>query len=136
MSTPPIDRLHVDATSAIAPYEQIRTQLAALVHDGTLTAGTKLPTVRQLAADVGVAANTVGRAYKELEADGVISTDGRRGSFVRSAGLSGAEKGAGTRQAAHDYAATARRAGLTLPEALRLVELGWTRPTSEGGDRT
>ena len=53
---------------------------------GDLAPGTRLPTVRQLAADLGLAANTVARAYRELEADGVIATYGRKGTFVRSDG--------------------------------------------------
>src|SRR4051812_13124000 len=77
--------LTVDLASSTAPFEQVRTQLAALVAQGALAPGTRLPTVRQLAADLGLAANTVARAYRELEADGVLATYGRRGTFVRSA---------------------------------------------------
>lgn len=50
-----------------------------------MVAGTRLPTVRRLAADLGLAPNTVARAYKELEAVGFIETRGRAGSFVRAA---------------------------------------------------
>ncbi len=79
----------IDATSGTAPYEQLRTQIAAGAADGRLPAGTKLPTVRALAEQLGVAANTVARAYRELEADGVVVTQGRRGTFVRSDALAG-----------------------------------------------
>jgi len=120
-------RLVIDPGAAVAPYEQVRSQLAASVAAGTLGAGAKLPTVRQLAADLGLAANTVARAYRELEADGVITTQGRRGTFVRSARLAGDGSSAAS-QAAADYAGTARRLGLTLPEAVRLVERAWSRP--------
>ena len=119
--------LVVDPDSAVAPYEQVRSQVAALVADGTLPAGEKLPTVRQLAADLGLAANTVARAYRELEADGVISTQGRRGTFVRSSVVD-APQTARAPRAAEDYAATVRRLGLTLAEATRLVERAWQRP--------
>ncbi|MEP6527413.1 MAG: GntR family transcriptional regulator [Nocardioidaceae bacterium] len=50
----------------------------------TVATSTTATMVRQLAADLGLAANTVARAYRELEADGVISTHGRRATFVRS----------------------------------------------------
>lgn len=114
-------RLRVDTGSAVPPYDQVRAQLAAQVADGTLAAGTRLPTVRNLAGELGLAPGTVARAYKELEADGVIATEGRRGTFVRSGRASGSAV-----EAAQEYVAAARRLGLTLPEAVRLVEDGWS----------
>ena len=77
----------VDASSPVPPFEQLRAGIAGQVAGGELPAGAKLPTVRQLAADLGLAANTVARAYRELEADGVIATQGRRGTFVSSTAL-------------------------------------------------
>ena len=58
--------------------------MARRAASGDLPAGTRLPTVRALAADLGLAANTVARAYRELESDGVVVTEGRRGTFVAS----------------------------------------------------
>lgn len=119
----------IAADLATAPFEQVRTQIAAAVAAGHLSAGTRLPTVRQLAADLGLATNTVARAYRELEADAVIATHGRRGTFVRSdvvdrpATTSSATVTA--RAAATDYVRTVRRLGLSSQEALRLVENGW-----------
>ncbi|CAA9351070.1 MAG: Transcriptional regulator, GntR family [uncultured Nocardioidaceae bacterium] len=111
----------VDTTSPVAPYEQVRAQLAASIAAGTLPAGSRLATVRQLAADLGIAANTVARAYRELEADGVIVTQGRRGSFVPS--TVPAESPVG--DLARAFVLEARTRGLTCPEALRLVEDAW-----------
>jgi len=112
----------LDPDSSVAPYEQLRAQLASRAAAGDLAAGTRLPTVRALAAELGVAANTVARAYRELETDGVVVTEGRRGTFVAS----GAAAGSGAaRDAAADYVAHARRLGLTRAEAVRLVEDGW-----------
>jgi DNA-binding transcriptional regulator YhcF (GntR family) len=124
--------LTVDPSSAAPPFEQVRTQVATLVAEGALTPGTKLPTVRQLAADLGLAANTVARAYRELEADGVIATYGRRGTFVRSSVVDpGASSDADTRDrarsAADAYVASVRALGLGVTEATRLVELAWAR---------
>jgi DNA-binding transcriptional regulator YhcF (GntR family) len=115
--------VRIDQASPVAPYEQLRTQVAAQAADGRLPAGTKLPTVRQLATDLGLAANTVARAYRELEADGVVQTRGRAGTFVSSDVIAG-DSGAGL---AEEYVAAARRRGLTLAEATRLVELAWQR---------
>jgi DNA-binding transcriptional regulator YhcF (GntR family) len=104
------------------PFEQLRAQLASRVASGDLPAGTKLPTVRALAARLGLAANTVARVYRELEADGVVATEGRRGTFVASATAP-----LDATRAAEEYAGTARRHGLTLAEAQRLVERAWGR---------
>ncbi len=65
--------LFLDAESPDPPYEQIRAQLAAQVARGVLPPGTKLPTVRALAETLGIAPNTVARAYRELEHSGVVS---------------------------------------------------------------
>lgn len=78
--------LSIDPESSVPPYEQICTQIIELVRNERLPAGCKLPTVRQLAAELGIAPNTVARSYRELEAAGVIETRGRRGSFVAESG--------------------------------------------------
>lgn len=72
----------VNLGSAAPPYEQIRAQIAALIAAGTLAPGTRLPTVRSLAADLGIAAGTVARAYKELEQSGLLETRRRNGTVV------------------------------------------------------
>lgn len=122
--------VRIDPASEIPPYEQLRTQVATMVVASELAPGQKLPTVRQLAADLGLAANTVARSYRELEADGVIATHGRRGTFVRS-GLLDADGPATQRADAHaaaaSFTATARRLGLSLAEATRLIESSWSQ---------
>lgn len=75
--------IRVDTTSPVPPYEQIRVQLADLIITGRLTEDERLPTVRQLAADLGLAPGTVARAYRELEAAELIRT--RRGAGSRVA---------------------------------------------------
>jgi DNA-binding transcriptional regulator YhcF (GntR family) len=102
------------------PFEQLRAQIAGRAATGDLPAGTRLPTVRALAAELDLAVNTVARAYKELEADGVVVTEGRRGTFVAAPS---APQDADDQAA--EYAATCRRLGLTLPEATRLLESHW-----------
>jgi DNA-binding transcriptional regulator YhcF (GntR family) len=114
----------IDATSPVPPFEQLRTQIAARVADGQLPRGSRLPTVRQLAVELGLAANTVARSYRELEADGVVVTQGRRGTFVHSDSLHQHTSADLTRQA-EDFATAARRAGLSATEAAQLVERAW-----------
>lgn len=75
--------VRIDTTSQVPPYEQIRTQLAALILTSQLAEGERLPTVRQLATDLGLAPGTVARAYRELEAAELIRT--RRGAGTRVA---------------------------------------------------
>ncbi|HEY0380975.1 MAG TPA: GntR family transcriptional regulator [Candidatus Elarobacter sp.] len=74
----------VDGALETPPYQQIVEQVRALIERGDLDAGALLPTVRQLAGDLAVAPNTVARAYAELQADGWIVSDGRRGTHVAS----------------------------------------------------
>lgn len=115
----------IDPASPVPPYEQLRVQIAAQVARGELPSGSRLPTVRQLAVDLDLAANTVARAYRELEADRVVATHGRRGTFVSSDVLAGAP-GPAT-DLAQRYADAARRLGLTRAEATLLVEEAWRR---------
>lgn len=63
------------------PYEQLRRQLVDLIGAGVVGGGERLPPVRQLAADLGVAAGTVARTYRELEQAGLVIT--RRGGGTR-----------------------------------------------------
>ena len=74
--------ISVNLGSATPPYAQIRTQIASLITAGTLAPGTRLPTVRSMAADLGIAAGTVARAYKELELAGLVHTRRRNGTVV------------------------------------------------------
>lgn len=104
--------------SSVPPYEQVRSSLARQITDGTLAVGTKLPTVRALAAEIGIAPNTIARAYRELEVAGLIETRGRAGSFV---GSTGDEAKRLAQEAASVYAAKCRAVGLSDEEALAIV---------------
>lgn len=102
-------RIVIDPDSATPPYEQVKLRVLALIRGGKLIAGTKLPTVRALADELGLAPNTVAKSYKELEAVGAIETRGRAGSFVASSGdptLTAAQR------AATAYVAAIRELGL------------------------
>ncbi|MBN2082808.1 PLP-dependent aminotransferase family protein [bacterium] len=74
--------LNIDKNSPEAAYEQIRRQVTDLVVNGILAAGTKLPSVRELARSLGVSVKTVRRAYDELAADNIIETRHGSGTFV------------------------------------------------------
>ncbi len=112
--------LRVDTESPVPPYEQIRAQVATMVTTGVLRSGIRLPAIRQLAADLGLAAGTVARAYRELEQAGVIATRGRHGTFVlptRSSTPAPASAGQLDR-VARAFAIEATQLGVSVAEAL------------------
>ncbi len=117
--------IHVDHDSPVPPYEQVRLRIAALAADGALPAGAKLPPVRQLATDLGLAANTVARAYRELEQAGLVQTRGRAGTVITARA---ARTPAEAVKAAQRYADTVRRLGLPPGQALDLVKAALRPP--------
>ena len=116
--------VEVDTTSPTPPYEQIRAQLARMIGAGVLPAGTRLPSIRQLAADLGLAANTVARAYRELELEGLVASRVRHGTVVHpQQTLSRAEIGRTLTEAARAYAAVAHQLGIDEETAEAAVRL-------------
>lgn len=109
-------RLSVDPSSGVPPFEQVREAIRTQVDAGELAPGLRLPPVRALASDLGLAANTVARAYKELEGLGVVETRGRAGTFVAGAGVSRS-----LREAASAYAETVRALGSSDADAIEAV---------------
>jgi DNA-binding transcriptional regulator YhcF (GntR family) len=116
--------LEVDPRSPIPPYEQLRQQVTALVLGGALAPGDRLPSIRQLAGDLGLAGGTVARAYRELEADGVVATRGRHGTVVDGPPR-GTSPAAELIEAARAYADQASRSGASLEDALTAVRLAF-----------
>jgi DNA-binding transcriptional regulator YhcF (GntR family) len=110
--------LSVDARATRPLFDQLRTQIIDAVRDGRLSPGTRLPTVRELAGQMGLAVNTVARAYRELETAGVLETRGRFGTFVSR--VDPADTAMAT--AAQNFVETARALGVDRSEALRYVE--------------
>ncbi len=111
----------VDVLDPTPPYEQLRRQLADLIGSGVLSTGDRLPPVRQLAADLGLAAGTVARTYRELEQAGFVRS--RRGGGTRVAPTAPSPP---TPQRALEAAATAyldraEALGLTAAEAVATV---------------
>ena len=114
--------VRVEPSSPVPPFEQIRMQIATMISSGVLEVGARLPTIRQLAKDLGLAGGTVARAFRELEADGVIVTRGRHGSFVAEPSPA-ASDGATTalREAADAFAVRAHQLGADPKGALELA---------------
>ncbi len=116
--------LELDARSPVPPYEQLRQQITEMVAAGALAKGTRLPSIRQLSNDLGLAGGTVARAYRELESEGVVTTHGRHGTVV-AAGPADAGPAPEVLVAARRYVAQAQRAGATLDDALSAVRVAF-----------
>jgi GntR family transcriptional regulator len=103
--------------SSVALYEQLRLHIIEQADQGKIAPGTRLPAVRNLAGILGVAPHTVARAYKELEAAGVVATKGRNGTVVCARD----ERWGVLSEAAAEYAAAAKSQGATFAEAVHLL---------------
>lgn len=124
--------LRVDPASKVPASEQLRVQIARAIERGRLLPGERLPSVRDLATELGVAANTVARAYRALEAAGFLVGRGRRGTFVADAlPQRPSDTEARLADAARAYARRARQLGADAGEALRAarrVLAKWSGP--------
>ena len=109
--------LRVDVKSGRPLFDQLRTQVIDGVRSGALPPGTRLPTVRELAGQLGVATNTVARAYRELELAAIVETRGRFGTFISRVDPTDAAMAA----AAKEYVEVARALGLTKSDAVRYL---------------
>jgi DNA-binding transcriptional regulator YhcF (GntR family) len=112
------DWVHIDVRAASPLFDQLRTQIIDGVRDGRLSPGTRLPTVRELAGQLGLAVNTVARAYRELETAGIVETRGRFGTFV--ARVDPADAAMAT--AAHTFVSAARSLGIDKAAALKYID--------------
>jgi DNA-binding transcriptional regulator YhcF (GntR family) len=110
--------------SSVPPYEQLRVQILDAANSGRLPVGARLPPVRSLAAHLGVAANTVARAYRELEKAQVVVTRSRAGTVVAASGDEARRRLA---EGAADYARLARENGFSSRDALAYVRAALER---------
>lgn len=110
--------LVLDPMSSMPPYEQVRSQIADAIRSGRLRPAARLPTVRRLAGDLGLAVNTVARAYRELELAGLVETRGRQGTFVAGPPSQTRELGI---DAARTYLLRMRQLGFDTAEALAIL---------------
>jgi DNA-binding transcriptional regulator YhcF (GntR family) len=115
-------RIVIDRSTSKPPFSQVSSQIAAAVGTGELTVGTRLPTVRSLAEDLGVAPGTVARSYRELEAQGLLETRGRHGTFVADPIQERTRHRREVANLAEVYATTATRLGIRPTDALDLVD--------------
>ena len=118
----------VDRTSGIPFYIQACEQIRLLIRRGALQSGDSMPTVRSLAVELGVNANTVARVYRDLQREGYLRLEQGVGTFVADAteGRAIEERDfAKIAAKARDLIRLGRRAGLGERELLQLVESLW-----------
>lgn len=115
--------LDVRTDSLVPPYEQIRSQIATMAASGVLPEGFRLPSIRQLAGDLGLAPGTVARAYRELESSGVVVSRVGRGTSIAAVRepLTEPQRRARLRDAARTYVSEIQRLGAGGEQALAMV---------------
>jgi GntR family transcriptional regulator len=117
----------VDKHSGIPVYIQLGERLRLLIRQGLLHPGDALPTVRELAVELGVNANTVARVYRELQADGILRLERGIGTSVAEGGEA-APAADGFRELEHkalDLIRLAKKAGMRCGELSQLIEARW-----------
>ncbi len=112
-------RFTLDESSSVPKNEQLHTQIQDAVKDGTLAAGSKLPTVRSLATELGVAPYTIARVYRQLEELGVLETHGRNGTIVSTFGDDSQQQ---AQLAARAYADRIHALGVSADEGLEYAK--------------
>lgn len=134
--------IEVDTRSPTPHYEQIRSQITSFVLTGSLPPGTRLPPIRQLAGHLGLSNGAVARAYKELEREGTVTTNGKKGTVIaaraqgQSIDVDDRARAAVLADAATAYGKTAHSLGYDLTAAQAALERAMTQPPASTGATT
>lgn len=113
--------IDLDIASAIPASEQLLRQIRSHILSGSLPAEFKLPSVRQLAADLDLAAGTVAKVYAALEAEGMVTTSRSKGTRIAPGKAVPNE----VTRAAMQYIRQVKRSGSSMEEASGVVENLW-----------
>lgn len=127
MQTPPLP-VEIDRQSGIPIYIQLEEQIRLRIRRGQLLPGTLLPTVRSLAVELGINANTVARVYRDLQREGLLRLERGVGTFVTQASAEQAvepDRLDEIAAAARHLVELGRGAGLRPAELARLIETLW-----------
>lgn len=122
--------IQIDRGSGIPVYLQVEERIRMLVRQGALVPGAALPTVRELAVELGVNANTVSRVYRQLQSDGVLVLERGVGTFValEGAGIGGAMPKRDFNllsKKAKEFIHLAKEAGMGSTETSQFIETLW-----------
>jgi GntR family transcriptional regulator len=127
----------IDASDPTPLYAQLERAIRVAIATGRLRAGDKLPTVRQLAVDLRINANTVAKVYGELERTGVLETRRGVGSFIRAVGSRAASLHDREHQLitlADRFLAGASELGFSADEAINFLKVRWLNCKQEKTD--
>lgn len=128
-------KIQLDFRSRQAIYEQIAVQVRQAVASGELKAGDKLPTLRQVAEELGINFNTVARSYRLLDQEGLVSMQKGRGTYVwRSIGKDELQKES-LEGLTRQYLEQAQRLSKTPDEVARVL-VRYLQEWIESGDLT
>ena len=129
--------LRIDPRDAVPIWKQIEDSLRRMVAAGTLAPGAAVPSVRDLARDLGVNPATVSKAYQGLTDAGVLEVRRGAGTFVSGAppALLRGERTRELKEAASRYVAVAATIGAEVDEALDHVRGAWPKERPKGGAR-
>jgi DNA-binding transcriptional regulator YhcF (GntR family) len=127
--------LEVDVASAVPPYEQIREQIERMAVSGVIPQGFRLPSIRQLAADLGLAPATVARTYTELESAGIVQSRRGRGTTIAGNGhkLTRSQTQTELGKAADAFARRIHQLGIDRKTALSALEKAFTALARSAG---
>lgn len=123
----------VDKHSGIPVYIQLGERIRLLIRQGRLHPGDPLPTVRELAVELGINANTVARVYRELQADGVLRLERGVGTSVAQAkgGTTASDGFQEMERKALELIRMAKQAGMRCGELSQLIEARWQETNHE-----
>lgn len=117
----------IDHNSRIPIYEQIKTQIIALINSGVLAPGDKLPSLRALASNLSLNFNTIKKVFALLEADGVIESRQGAGFFVTAGAVENKNVLAKAEEELRMTIARVRDAGLPEEAAMRILSEIYTK---------
>jgi GntR family transcriptional regulator len=116
-------RFYIDPASGVPFYRQITDQIKYAIARGELRPGDQLPTVRQLAVDLAINPNTVGKAYSQLEILGILQTQQGSGTFIspQKVEVSELERQDKLDSLCRDFITSAASYGFTLSELIEAL---------------
>lgn len=116
-------RITIDEGNGIPIWLQLRNRLIYLITSGHFAVGEKLPTMREMAVDLGINYNTVSKVYQDIERDGYIVSKRGRGTFVSDAYLQNQDSAAGEAESLTDvFIQQCRELGVPRQDILALVQ--------------
>ena len=120
--------ISIDFDSGVPLYLQLEEQIRLLLHEGVLHHGDSMPTVRELAVQLGINANTVARVYRDLQREGILVLKRGKGTFVNEEILSPEPEKSQMKRIdsyAQKLAHLACISGMTPVEVLQLIKKHW-----------